>query len=99
MVYHYLFGVFVSYFQVSFHLKAILYVAKITQNTDGDSAPLISHNRLLKFINSQSVILTTKAWFRDREPNFITEIFFHQLAMNLGHFESAQTREARFVFF
>jgi len=38
MVYHYLFGVFLSsvlncYFQVSYHLKVIFYVAKITQNT------------------------------------------------------------------
>ena len=36
MVYAYLFGVFPllnCYFQVSYHLKVILYVAKITQNT------------------------------------------------------------------
>jgi len=37
MVYYYLFGVFFIlanyYFEVSFNLKVILYVAKITQNT------------------------------------------------------------------
>ena len=45
MVYHYVFGVFTillnCYFQVSYHLKVILYVAKITQNTVTELLPAL----------------------------------------------------------
>jgi len=51
MVYHYLFGVFLSsvlncYFQVSYHLKVIFYVAKITQNTVTELLYLILVNNI-----------------------------------------------------